>query len=470
MQHPDPTPPQPPTPVKKASPKKAAGRRKKGYVSPADDDPEEEPAEQAPQRRARKARYKPVQYAPEPVSEEEQVAVEPPRKRGRLAPVKTTTTRYGRTIKAAEPTAVISSTARATKRGNLSESSLQAPPIGGRSTRASRRSGIVGDQWEPIPEEWLQPTTAGKTASGKGRKGKKPVQEDEESELSELSDVAVGEESDLTSISSSTLSDVEGDEASADVARTPSSPREAGDSGDVVQNGEGLDGEIEMVEIADKTTEIGTNNGPPMDVDLTEPQPQLEPQALPNASSGTGAATSSSNIHISVDPNVANQDPPPVPSAAVEEQHASSVKEGVDIDMDAAPMEVVDQVVKNGETMDSAGVNGSEQAEAQVQHTASTAVGEELAPPKLSPTPQQAPIDNASIKHTAPEHQTNGNDGKTVLQEVSAEVAEALDEDEDDPKDEVRAIIKRARKPDYLEWELVRRHVRVSFYTGSNLL
>jgi hypothetical protein len=61
-----------------------------------------------------------------------------------------------------------------------------------RGTRTSRRNRDTEDEWQQVPEEWLDAKASGsKEASGSGSNGlkrKKPVDDDEESELSELTD------------------------------------------------------------------------------------------------------------------------------------------------------------------------------------------------------------------------------------------------------------------------------------------
>jgi hypothetical protein len=61
-----------------------------------------------------------------------------------------------------------------------------------RGTRTSRRNRDTEDDWQQVPEEWLNVKASGsKGASGSGSNGlkrKKPVEDDEESELSELTD------------------------------------------------------------------------------------------------------------------------------------------------------------------------------------------------------------------------------------------------------------------------------------------
>jgi hypothetical protein len=61
-----------------------------------------------------------------------------------------------------------------------------------RGTRTSRRNRDTEDEWQQVPEEWLDAKASGsKGASGSssnGLKRKKPVDDDEESELSELTD------------------------------------------------------------------------------------------------------------------------------------------------------------------------------------------------------------------------------------------------------------------------------------------
>ena len=61
-----------------------------------------------------------------------------------------------------------------------------------RGTRTSRRNRDTEDEWQQVPEEWLDAKVSGsKGASGSGSNGlkrKKPVDDDEESELSELTD------------------------------------------------------------------------------------------------------------------------------------------------------------------------------------------------------------------------------------------------------------------------------------------
>lgn len=463
VQHPPPTPVHPPTPAKQP-PKKAKAtnnaRRKKGYVSPSE---KEEQAE--PQRAGRKARYKPVRHAvEEETSDAEQLDEEPPRKRGRMAPVKTTTTRYGRTSKAVQEPTV--GTPRG-KRIKLYEPEPERVPTGGRSTRASRRSGIVGDQWEPIPDEWLNPDAVGKATNGKGKvkgkKGKKPSLE-EESELSELSDVGGEEESDLTSISSSGLSDMEGDEVTApeEKAQSPVPGLETANP-DGQRNKESTDDVPNKTENIDILPLNGPEEGAAMDVDEPETDPSSTNQPTLDVTAVASHAPSNTVDNLTPDISIPGQDRPIVPDVTADEQVATAEEHGADISMDP----VAEQAVGN----DGVAVECFQQAEGPVESEVATVAEEQPVSSKPEPEVtlplQQEPVTDVPMADTVPEQPINGDEAKTVLQELSKEVAEALDEEEDDPNDEVRAIIKRARNPDYLEWELVS---RFAFFNNSTSL
>lgn len=419
-----------------------------------------------PHRAGRKARYKPIRHAPEEeTSDPDPLDEEPPRKRGRIAPVKTTTTRYGRTSKAVQEPIVTQITGRAGKRTKLSSPPLETAPARGRSTRANRRSGIVGDQWEPIPEEWLNPDTAGKAANGKGKKGKKPTQEDEESELSELSDVAGEDESDLTSISSSGWSDVEGDDVQMDETQAASlgHGKEGGAGEEGLQSGGTVPMETEKIESLD----VAPVNGPdddttPMDID--QPAALLPSDAQPSLDSTIDAPDSAVDPgnNVSVDVSGASQDNAMVSGTTAEEPNPVAEQIGEDISMEVVASEDVGQALDGGELAVEGGkvaVDGVQSTEVQGEPDASTTAEDQLPSPKEEPESipplQQEPATAAPMTDIAVGQKANGIEAKTVLQQLSEEVAEALEEEEADPNDEVRAIIKRARNPDYLEWELV---------------
>jgi len=61
-----------------------------------------------------------------------------------------------------------------------------------RGTRTSRRNRDAEDEWQQVPEEWLDAKATGSKgpsgSSSNGVKRKRPVVDDEESELSELTD------------------------------------------------------------------------------------------------------------------------------------------------------------------------------------------------------------------------------------------------------------------------------------------
>jgi hypothetical protein len=91
--------------------------------------------------------------------------------------------------------------------------------------------GILEDQWEAVPEEWLQPAVADSAKTKKGQRGVKKVtgaaRYRHDSDSSDLSDLSSSEEhaipdarmeSDLTSISSSAASEM-GDSPEEAVAK-----------------------------------------------------------------------------------------------------------------------------------------------------------------------------------------------------------------------------------------------------------
>lgn len=435
----------------KGKAKSNVGRRK-GYISPTDDEDEEGQAERL---QGRKARYRPVRLDPEEESDEmDDEALDggpsTTRKRGRLSSeTKPTTTRYGRTSKKvqAAPTPI---SGRAAKKLKLSSSphGTDSAPTRGRSTRASRRSGIVGDEWEPIPEEWLRPD-APKAVNGK----KKVPPDDDESELSELSDAPSDEgldtrmESDLTSISSSTLSDVDdlpegGDEARPSVIQVEADlagkvePEAGADAiPDEVKKSEHLD--AELVNVQDLQT--------PMDIDVSAslPAPALKAQPSLDVTSDTPVLNTTSDVQE--DNDVSRQQQPITEITTADDGGAAD-------SMDVVP-ETVDHAVGN----DATAVHSAhpEIPDDPVVEHASAAQGQTV-PSKVEPEPtlplQQEP--QTIIPESGTEQKANGPDDKTVLEELSQEIAEAQEEEEDDPNDEVRAIIRRARNPDYLEWEL----------------
>jgi hypothetical protein len=371
-----------------------------------------------------------------------------------MAPVKTTTTRYGRTSKAVQEPSV--GTTRE-KRIKLYEPEPERVPTGGRSTRASRRSGIVGDQWEPIPDEWLNPDAVGKATNGKGKgkKGQKPSLE-EESELSELSDVGGEEESDLTSISSSGLSDMEGDEVTAPEAQSPGPGLETANP-DGQRNKESTDDVPGQTENIDISPINGPEEGAAMDVDKPETDPSSTNQPTLDVTAVAWHAPSNTVDNLTPDISIPGQDRSMVPDVTADEQVATAEQHGADVSMNVVAPEVADQA---------AGRNGvveehTRQAEGPAESEVVTVAEEEpvLSKPEPEPTmplPQET-VTDVPMADAVPEQPTNGDEAKTVLQELSEEVTEALEEEEDDPNDEVRAIIKRARNPDYLEWELVSR-------------
>jgi len=88
-----------------------------------------------------------------------------------------------------KPTVTTAETPSRRGKGKQAETKPASLP---RGTRTSRRNRDTEDEWQQVPEEWLDAKASGsKGASGSGSNGtkrKKPVDDDEESELSELTD------------------------------------------------------------------------------------------------------------------------------------------------------------------------------------------------------------------------------------------------------------------------------------------
>jgi hypothetical protein len=88
-----------------------------------------------------------------------------------------------------KPTAPAAETPSRRGKGKQVETKPASLP---RGTRTSRRNRDIEEEWQQVPEEWLDAKASGsKGASGSssnGTKRKKPVDDDEESELSELTD------------------------------------------------------------------------------------------------------------------------------------------------------------------------------------------------------------------------------------------------------------------------------------------
>ncbi|KAJ9104759.1 hypothetical protein QFC19_003900 [Naganishia cerealis] len=475
VQHTPPTPPKPIKPIKEATVKKlsktktkpARGKRQAKRNLAEEDDSDEQVA---PNRHAisrSNVTSNGFTRAAE-VAEEDEVLQEGRslRKRARTSAAGLTTTRSGRiSRKTGQSGEASSPIAKRAKVSHIADGASPAPS-GGRSTRASRRSGIVGDQWEPIPDEWLQTDPATAVKAVKGRRGKKPLRQpvmndEDDSELSELSDVSMNppstdkmeeSDSDLTSVSSSTLSEPEdwpGMEVAPEAASTGHDPMELGDN--IGQP------EEQVSHIVNSTSTLDVEEPPspfysvmhkdqqsPIQVDEPEKEDDLTHQMHPIAPErhedpNTQLATSVSQPA----PQNAEVIPISAPSDAKVEPKAE-VAESIPSDLHMNTDESLDQ----GMGLQSSG-DSPKTVPVQIQpasipnahdHTDHIVEGSSLTDPAAPKTAEEG----------------NLSESKTVLQELAAEIEEAQEEEEGmDPKDEVRVIIRKAREPDFKEWELV---------------
>jgi hypothetical protein len=425
---------------------------------------------------------------------EEEIAEETGRlrKRPRISTGKApTVTRFGRVSKTVQDSPLTTSPLHpATKRAKRSHGAIEETPATSRarSTRTSRRSGVIEDQWEPIPKEWLQPAVPDSTKLSNGkrsRKGTKLVLETRgDSDSSELSDLSsdeeqgvleAGMESDLTSVSSSTLSEVEDLPEPVDVIKTvvnhnastevPEPDRMEVDSAtDMV--------EATVTKVAQVTVSSGNDFAPvlvtTMDVDASS-QPETSTQDLQKIDIADPIVTYPDNDTTTQPiPNIA---PVLAENSAREDGHtveASEVHQSIHgTETLAADHQEVEQPSipyvpsMQGDAITIKGAHDDVVPE----------IRKDIASPQ-SPTavipPVHLPGDSGLAEKVETTEEPAGLPGdaepkpfaieaKTVLDELSVEIQEALEEEEDDPKDEVRSFIKKARNPDYLEWELVSR-------------
>lgn len=363
--------------------------------------------------------------------------------------------------------------------------------LSGRSTRTSRRSGVFEDQWEPIPKEWLQPaaTNSAKTKNGQRDLKKVKVTHNRRgSDSSELSDLSSSEElgmpdagieSDLTSISGSAVSDL-GDP-----------PEATGEIG-TMANGTARPAENEKHSMELNNTQSTADDA----------QIQVNHDAPVDPSAVKGSSTDHSPVTMGADTPIINahglpdaeQCVPKIVTPTLSDAHAvtiETVAEGVPPDNLASPDRHQGdvQIVRQEPTVDEVAIN---------KHDHSTY---HSTPPHVSPseaTPAVAvPVvvaDSASVSQESHDiasaqtpavtrldeqpvdgNQSNGpeamqessrlpvekaaeRESKTVLEELSVEAKDFLEEEEGDPCDEVRAFIKKSRNLDYTEWELVSLH------------
>jgi hypothetical protein len=380
----------------------------------------------------------------------------------------------------------------ATKRTKRSHVTTEETPATSRarSTRTSRRSGVIEDQWEPIPEEWLQPAVpnSAKLSNGKrSRKGTKRVLETRgDSDSSELSDLSsdegqgvpdAGSESDLTSVSSSTLSEVE--DLPEPVAVVKPVVNYNASTGVPETDRMEVDSAMDMAEATVTQVAQGTvSNGndfaqvlvPAMDVDApSQPEtPTQEPQKIdiadPIVTQPDNDTTTQPipNTAPLLAENSAREDDHTVEASEVrqslheaetladhQEVEQPSVTDVTSTEGDAVPINDVHQVVVPKTNNDNASRQSPTAAIPPVHRPEDSGLAEKM---EAAEDPIGLPEDS--------EQKPFAIEGKTVLDELSVEIQEALEE-EDDPNDEVRSFIKKARNLDYLEWELVSRGLRI---------
>ncbi|KAJ9127755.1 hypothetical protein QFC24_000038 [Naganishia onofrii] len=469
MQKAPPAPPKPIKPIKEAPPKKpsktkptkvARGKRQAKSIVEKEDDAEKTVASQAPSRSRGKTTSSKLVNEIELHDEDEHKALQGGRslrKRARMsASGTTTTTRSGRVSK--KNGDMPSPVAKKTKVSHALVDDASPVPPGGRSTRASRRSGIIGDQWEPIPDEWLQSNTV-KAVKGKGKKWEKslrvgPVKMDvgddddddgDDSELSELSsDISMDSssegkmqenESDLTSVASSALSEPEDWPSAKDVHETVTP------SHDPTGRQDEQDGDLDSSMVV--TSETLDNGETPPSADLApvdDRQSSMQVDGLEKEDHSIPSLPEKHENQIE-EPNVDDAQP--------SLQDVSTVATKLD---DAAPLPSVTPV--NIESMDQ---NMVPQNEGPLREGVT-------AQPEPSPTldvhgtlEPKAEENHSTITATPPTvDKGDSSESKTVLEELAQEIEEAQEEEEyHDPKDEVMAIIRKAREIDPLEWRLV---------------
>lgn len=401
-----------------------------------------------------------------------------------------TVTRSGRVSRTVQdlPSTILSTQplTKTAKRLRTTSEETPSATCRGRSTRTSRRSGVLEDQWEPIPEEWLQPATAdvAKLTNGKRRtkKVKRNTQNPLDSDSSELSDLSFSEDqegpesgmdSDLTSISSSTLSElgdlpeeVAGDHQMGNAIPSALNVEKASAEVDSSTNAaetahaEGIS--TAAVDISSSGNGVTHGRHGAMDVDTTSQQEisvQTSEQNDPKASALPGSDTDIAMMATST----AESDPR---ENSVIENHDAKLGSGhqeftevkVSTPHDQEPVESLVPPVDSNHS-DAAPIDvtltdtapeipsniASQQSPAaEVSHDHDPAGGETANELKKMEESTQNPEEKAAEI-----------DSKTVLAELSVEIQEALEEEEDNPRDEVRSFIKKSRNPGYLEWELV---------------
>ncbi|KAJ9108690.1 hypothetical protein QFC21_000010 [Naganishia friedmannii] len=475
MQKAPPAPPKPIKPFKEAPVKKpsksktkvARGKRQAKSVL-ADEDQEEEQVTSHGLARSRgKATSSTLVDSVEMEDEEEALqGGRSLRKRARTSAAGTTTTRSGRVSKTNGRNGELSSpVSKKAKVSHLVDGASPAPA--GRSTRASKRSQVVGDQWEPIPDEWLQSNTASVTAKGKGRRGGKVMRRrsvagggDDDSELSDLSDLSMdsaskgkGEESDsdLTSVASSALSEPE------DWPSTKAAP------GAATVDHDQIECQDEQQDVLDSSTVIASEtpgNGEtpltadsapvddhqsPMEVDvpIAEAVPMEHSiETLPEKQEDEKVETSADDAQPQLQEgntmSITLADPAGAAEMKTDDDDAQLSS------LATASIELVQQeaVPASGEVLEMAVTAEHEQAPTPDAHNSIETNAGESAVTKVATPPVEDKGDSSA--------------SKTVLQELAQEIEEAQEEEEyHDPKDEVMAIIRKAREIDPLEWKLV---------------
>lgn len=384
---------------------------------------------------------------------------------------------------------MISWTSSLVKRIKLShptDGGTPVPNLSARSTRTSRRSGVIEDQWEPIPEEWLQPPAVNSATTKNRQRGPCPkkvkvTQNRRDSDSSELSDLSSSEElgmsdagieSDLTSISSSAVSDL-GD------------PPEA-----AAQNGTMAYGTAEPAENEEQSMEmkntrftaddaqIQVNHDVPVDPSLRKrPSTDHSPITM-------GANSPITNAHVLPNPEqcvpdiviptladadavtmepVAGDVPPdnlawadrpqgdlqiglqdPIMDKVAIKKHDRSTPPHASTS-EFTPAVAVPVVVVDGASVSEVPPDiASTQTPAASRLDEQPVDGNQPKGPEAIEESSQSPVEKAAERES-----------KTVLEKLSVEAKEFVEEEEDDPRDEVRAAIKKSRNLNYLEWELV---------------
>ncbi|KAJ9125086.1 hypothetical protein QFC22_000039 [Naganishia vaughanmartiniae] len=388
------------------------------------------------------------------------------RKRARTSAAGTTTTRSGRVSKKNGQTAELSSPIP--KRAKLSYlDDVDSPVLAhGRSTRASRRSGIVGDQWEPIPDEWLQ-SEAAAAAKGRGRRGEKGSRRvvndgDDDSELSELSDVSMDppskerrdeSDSDLTSVASSVLSVLSEPE---DWPTKKDAPKEV-----TVYRNEGKPQDDQRDNVDDNVVvalQTPVNGETPLTTGSTPVTDRHSPMQVDEPMAEVDS------MHHSIDTLPERQEDQQVKLSADDAQASLRELDIMSITF-PDPNSTAEPKTKDATHIPSAAIANTETLEQEVIPQSEKVSDEAvLAQEEPAPTPDarvdvEPKAEGTSLNKVAsPPIDQNGesSESKTVLQELAQEIEEAQEEEEyHDPKDEVMAIIRKAREVDPLEWKLV---------------